>query len=281
MSAIYCGVTAVIEVNDLMSMDASYDCLVDIIKSDPGAFTECGPILDFIYEDAKRCRENRNRSTCLWDSSWGRLLLNPEIRDSTSWYARLFRRRFRLPYDLFVTFVEECREVNLFKEKNYSKIPIEFKILMSLRILGRDSCADDISEYINIGDSTVNHIFKLFLLGCVELLYNKYVYIPFGEELDKVKLVYEKLGLPGCIGSMDCTHILWHRCPKISRNICTGKEAKPTVAFQVIVDHSRKIMHVSKWFYGTWNDKQITGNDTFPMKLWGGKAFPGNMFFEM
>ena len=70
--------------------------------------------------------------------------------------------------------------MNLFKEKNYSKIPIEFKILMSLRILGRDSCADDISEYINIGDSTVNHIFKLFLLF---LLYNKYVYIPFGEEI--------------------------------------------------------------------------------------------------
>ena len=44
--------SAVIEVNDLMSMDASYDCLVDIIKSDPGAFTECGPVLDFIYEDA-------------------------------------------------------------------------------------------------------------------------------------------------------------------------------------------------------------------------------------
>ena len=50
MSAIYCGVTAVIEVNDLMSMDASYDCLVDIIKSDPGAFTECGPILDLFMK---------------------------------------------------------------------------------------------------------------------------------------------------------------------------------------------------------------------------------------
>ena len=44
-----------------------------------------------------------------WDSSWGKLLLNPEIRDSTSWHARLFRRRFHPPYDLFVTFVEECR----------------------------------------------------------------------------------------------------------------------------------------------------------------------------
>ncbi len=52
MSAIFCCVTAVFEVNNSMSMDASYD---------PGAFTECGPILDFIYEDAKRFRENRNR----------------------------------------------------------------------------------------------------------------------------------------------------------------------------------------------------------------------------
>jgi len=141
----------------------SYDFIVNTIKSDPGAFTECGSILDFIYEDAKRCRENRYRSTSLWDSSWGKLLLNPQINDSTSWYARLFRRRFRLPYDLFITFVEECKEVNLFNEKNYSKIPIEFKILMPLRILGRDTCADDISEYINIGNSTVNNIFKAFL----------------------------------------------------------------------------------------------------------------------
>ena len=101
----------------------------------------------------------------------------------------------------------------------YLKRRITVRFQLNLRFSCRleflvDSCVDDISEYINIGDSTVNHIFKLLLLGCVELLYNKYVYISFGEELDKVKLVYQKLGLPGCIGSMNCTHILWHRCPK-------------------------------------------------------------------
>ena len=31
-------------------MDASYDCLVDIIKSDPGAFTACGPILEDAWQ---------------------------------------------------------------------------------------------------------------------------------------------------------------------------------------------------------------------------------------
>jgi len=32
-------------------------------------------------------------------------------------------------------------------------------------------------------------------------------------------------------------------------------------------------MHVSKYFYGTWNDKQITVNDTFPVDVWQGEIF--------
>lgn len=32
-------------------------------------------------------------------------------------------------------------------------------------------------------------------------------------------------------------------------------------------------MHVSKYFYGTWNDKQITVNDTFPVDVWQGEKY--------
>jgi len=32
-------------------------------------------------------------------------------------------------------------------------------------------------------------------------------------------------------------------------------------------------MHVSKCFYGTWNDKQITVNDAFPADVWNGDKF--------
>lgn len=92
------------------------------------------------------------------------------------------------------------------------------------------------------------------------------------------------------ISSMDCTHVLRHRCPKVN---CTGKfisyhiyltfltinyfnkgkECKPTIAFQVVASHSKKFMHVSEHFYGTWNDKQITVNDTFPVDVWHGDRF--------
>lgn len=32
-------------------------------------------------------------------------------------------------------------------------------------------------------------------------------------------------------------------------------------------------MHVSEYFYGTYNDKQITVNDTFPVDVWQGDLF--------
>jgi len=155
-----------------------------------------------------RTRTTRRRSPNLWETGWGRLLLSDAIKVPVSYEAKIFRKRFRLPYPLFQRFVAECNQANIFEEINITKIAVEFKVLIGLRTLGRDNCADDVSEFLNIGDSTINSIFKKFLSGCVKYLYPKYVYVPDGEELDEIRNVYEKLGLPGCVGSMDCTHIL-------------------------------------------------------------------------
>jgi hypothetical protein len=82
--------------------------------------------------------------------------------------------------------------VNLFAQQRQGKIPIEFKILISLRILGRDACADDIDELLNIGGSTVNAIFKTFVKACATKLYPQHVYVPEGEELEKIVLTYTR-----------------------------------------------------------------------------------------
>ena len=182
--------------------------LVDLVNNDSESFE------DFIDEDLKivrpygPIRENRKRASNLWLSPWGILISSEAIKVPGSYEDRLFRKRFRLPYALFVNFVKEAKDKNIFEEVRCGKIAVEFKIMIGLRILGRDSCADDISEHLNIGESTVYPIFKQFVDGCVKYLYTKYVYVPDGEELHRVRLVYEKLGLPGCIGSMDCTMML-------------------------------------------------------------------------
>jgi hypothetical protein len=52
---------------------------------------------------------------------------------------------------------------------------------------------------------------------------------------------------------MDVTHIYWDKCPEALRFLCKGKEGKPTVAFQAVVEHNKRIQHISKPFYGHYN----------------------------
>ena len=75
--------------------------------------------------------------------------------------------------------------------------------------------------------------------------------------MERVLAVYTRLGFPGCLGSMDCTHVRWLRCPFHLLNSCHGKEGFPTLAFQVLVDHGRQIRHVSQSFYGAMNDINV------------------------
>ena len=88
------------------------------------------------------------------------------------------------------------------------------------------------------------------------------------------------MGLPGAVGSMDCTHLYWEKCPVEWSNICTGKELHPTLSFQVVVDHSRRIHHVSRYFFGTFNDIQVTYADTYPNDVLSGTAY-SDIIFEL
>jgi hypothetical protein len=85
-----------------------------------------------------------------WSSSWGLLLNHPNTANCDTREGKKFRRRFRIPFPLFRdVLVPLAKERNLFKTKRKSHIPIEFKILLSLRILGRGVCADDINELVS------------------------------------------------------------------------------------------------------------------------------------
>ena len=101
-----------------------------------------------------------------------------------------------------------------------------------------------------MAESTVRENFHLFTENFVESFYGKFVYRPSGEKLEKVMSVYAKMGMPGCVGSTDCVHVKWDRCPVRLQIVCTGKEGFPTLAYSVCVDHHRRILSCTPSFYG-------------------------------
>ena len=56
----------------------------------------------------------------------------------------------------------------------------------------------------------MNKFFKLFIYNYANAMYSKWVNVPKGEDLDHCEESYR----PGCIGSMDVTHIYWDKCPE-------------------------------------------------------------------
>lgn len=71
------------------------------------------------------------------------------------------------------------------------------------------------------------------------------------------------MGLPGCIGSTDCVHLKWDRCPVGLAQLCSGKEGYPTLAYSCTVDHHHRILASTSSYWGAKNDKTIVRGDTY------------------
>ena len=151
--------------------------------------------LDRLLLDNIKTRCRYNNGINYKHVPWYKQLQNPLLLIPDSYSAREFQRRYRLPYPLFLQLVDECKEVNIFDMSNpYStnlKIPIELKILIALRMLGRDLCCDDIFEMSLVPISSCNKFYKQFIKGITEKLYSRYVYLPEGNELNNIQRMYQ------------------------------------------------------------------------------------------
>ena len=95
----------------------------------------------------------------------------------------------------------------------------------------------------------------------------EFVYMPRDME------EYTEMGLPGCVGSVDCVHIGWDMCPTQLQNMYKGKEGYPSIAYEVICTSRKFIQSVSVGHPGSRNDKHIVRTDETVMSLLYGNGW--------
>ena len=237
------------------------------------------------------------------DSTWARMLIDhaADLRNPRSLWARKFRRRFRLPFPIFLLLLKRTRAVSARpsflcswctsvterislpsflqwveydEETNPSGIkatdaagrarcPTALKLLGVLRILGRGTDLDSINELSGISEPVMNHFFHRWCKWARDVLSAEYLKFPESdEELSKVMGAFSALGFPGALGSMDVVHFNWGGCPAAWANLCTGKEGFPTLAYEAICDHSGCVIALTPGHYGAYNDKTIVRFDS-------------------
>ena len=95
--------------------------IFQFIESDSFQILIAEEAADGIEEQGVREKRKRNviqRSTNLWETNWGKMLLDPATADIETWEGKKFRRRFRMDYRMFrEVLVPMCKEINVFEMK--------------------------------------------------------------------------------------------------------------------------------------------------------------------
>ena len=157
------------------------------------------------------------------------MLSDPLLAHPESGVSKKFRLRFRVPYPVFVDLLEKTRDLGFeYQPVNCARtagVPLQLKLLGVLRVLGRGTCFDGIEEVTFASEEVHRSFFHQFTKRFVERYDDEYVYQPeTHEEIRKISSVYERMGIPGALGSTDCVHVKWDMCPAGLTNYCTGKE---------------------------------------------------------
>lgn len=226
------------------------------------------------------CKQDRWRHSAeAYDRLWNRARgEHPSQRD-----AKLFRRRFRVPVEVFERLLRRARSCGhkwaTTKAKgdrgrgSWSQ-PLHLKLLAVLRILGRGLDYDTVSMESGLSEPLVANCFRDIVCWLATDVYDDEVKLPSGDELTKALEVFEKLGFPGAVCSVDGVHLAWDACPAEDRALHAGKEGYPTLAFNVCVLHTREIIHVAGPMPGATNDKTQARYDEFILGLKAGTFAP-------
>ena len=213
------------------------------------------------------------------------------VQPDKMWWCKLFRERFRLPYDSFVELVEICKQSDILKQwadnktKRYNPkqgAPMELLVLCVLRYLGRAWTICDLQESVIINKETIRLFINKFIEFGSTTLFEQFVMKPGNKnELDDCNNEFRLAGLPGCIGSTDATHVVTERCIYTLRQLHLGYKKEHTArTYNLTVNHRRRILSTTKGHPARFNDKTLIRYDRFVNLLKDG-SFDNLFDFEL
>lgn len=137
-----------------------------------------------------------------------------------------------------------------------------------MRIMTLGCGLKDTQEGSGVAGNTMKQFFHPWCAWFVEQYWDEWVWWPTTEEeIRDIEAVYAKLGLPGCVSSMDAVHLAWDNSPAKYRSSNAGKEKYPTLAFNCHAAHNRRILAVNGPYNGARNDKSLVKLDRFVMAV--------------
>ena len=205
--------------NDLSFADEIFDIMEEAVTPAPDADSvrilvqELPPPKRKIKR-SKYLRMNQRQS--IW---WTRFLSPPQrtelLTNPNGRLGKQFRKLFHVPYVLFVDLTslatqrwwQEWDNENRYKAGKLVS-SLDLKILGSLFVLAHGVAQVIASIFSNLSEE-VHRSFFIKWIDDMSSIKDEFIFMPRDEDTFRnVSAEYEARGLPGCIGSVDCVHLL-------------------------------------------------------------------------
>jgi hypothetical protein len=190
----------------------------------------------------------------------------------------IFRRRYRMSRPLFLHIVEELGKwsdyftTRIDCTSRQGLTPLQ-KCTAAIRQLANGSAADHLDEYLKIGDTTALEALKKFVEGIIAVFSESYLRRPTVEDIERLLKVGESRGFPGMLGSIDCMHWQWERCPVGWKGQFTrGDQKVPTLILEAVASHDLWIWHAFFGVAGSNNDINVLQQSSLFIRELKGQA---------
>lgn len=227
---------------------------------------------------ARRTEDGELEAIPPQESLWWHMYISCPQRNDRR-FLRKFRRRFRLPYEQFLWFVEEAKREKWFPRwmgkdaTGKQSSPLELLILGAFRYLGRGLTFDDLEESTAISEEVHRVFFHKFIEVGSTILYDRWVKAPqTADEIEQHMFEFKQAGMPGAFASTDATHIIHETCNWKSRRAHIGFKSKhATRTYNLTANHRRRILTTTRGNPGSFNDKTLILFDSFIQDVKSGR----------
>lgn len=188
-----------------------------------------------------------------------------------------FRQRFRMAKPLFERILAQLQQYDdYFVQKSDAVGTAGLsgiqKMTASMRMLAYGMPADSVDEYVKIGKSTAIESLMRFCRGVVEIFEPEYLRAPNEADVSRLLRVAEDRGFPGMLGSLDCMHWQWDKCPTAYHGMYTGHVEKPTIILEAVASYDLWIWHAFFGMPGSFNDINVLDQSHLFDELRAGRA---------
>jgi hypothetical protein len=174
----------------------------------------------------------------------------------------LFLRRFRVPKSVFQKVMNALSRDPLFQVKRNAAhrwgIHPLVKATAVFRHFAYGTSADQLDEQLQIAESTFLKARQRFCDIVIETFGSRYLPDMSVSLASKLIAKHERLGWPGLLGSLDCSHWAWAKCPKSWQgDFKKGSLESPTIVYECACDADLFIFHCNFAAPGSNNDINV------------------------